>query len=61
MVTRLVGGRRGSIARTFRHIRFGTKDTCGLVSRCGHHGLPNCNVATRAAENRLFRLTGFSN
>ena len=56
----------GSVARNFafRRFRLGTKDACGLVSRCGHHGLPNCNVAMRcAARNRplpprqLFKLS----
>ena len=32
----------------FGRIRLGTKDARGLVSRCGHHGLPNHNVATQA-------------
>ena len=35
---------RGLILRRFRS---GANDACGLVSRCGHTGLPNPNITMR--------------
>jgi AcrR family transcriptional regulator len=49
MRTKLVGENGRSVARGLAvcRIRLGPKNPCGLVSRCGHQGLP-ITIATRA-------------
>ena len=46
MSAKLIGEFGGSVANGLAlGIRLRTKDTCGLVSRCGHQGLPTQQIS----------------
>src|SRR5258708_40156635 len=51
MGAKLVAHAGRGVMPGFGRFRLGTKNACGLVSRCGHQGLPLTNIARRDSRN----------